>query len=92
MCSTYSIYYDEQYNNNTYLILILYTIILNIFQAYPLDMSQYNSLFNNTRIPMANQDVLHNNTSSKHIVVMRRGHFYKFDVLDNQGTYTKIHY
>lgn len=50
-------------------------------------MSQYSSLFNNTRIPMTNQDVLHNNASGKHIVVMRRGHFYKLDVLDNQGTY-----
>ncbi|XP_060847233.1 carnitine O-palmitoyltransferase 2, mitochondrial [Rhopalosiphum padi] len=56
-----------------------------MYNAYPLDMSQYSSLFNNTRIPMANQDILHNNTSGKHIVVMRRGHFYKFDVLDNQG-------
>ncbi|CAI6355523.1 unnamed protein product [Macrosiphum euphorbiae] len=56
-----------------------------MYNAYPLDMSQYTSLFNNTRIPMTNQDVLHNNTSGKHIVVMRRGHFYKFDVLDDQG-------
>lgn len=49
-------------------------------------MSQYNSLFNNTRIPMINKDILHNNSSGKHIVVMRRGHFYKVDVLDDQGT------
>lgn len=48
-------------------------------------MSQYSSLFNSTRIPMINKDILHSNTSGKHIVVMRRGHFYKFDVLDNQG-------
>lgn len=48
-------------------------------------MSQYNSLFNNTRIPMINNDVLHNKGSGKHIVVIRRGHFYKFDVLDDQG-------
>lgn len=34
---------------------------------------------------MINKDILHNNTSGKHIVVMRRGHFYKFDVLDSQG-------
>lgn len=34
---------------------------------------------------MIDKDILLNNTSGKHIVVMRRGHFYKFDVLDNQG-------
>lgn len=34
---------------------------------------------------MIDKDILHNNASGKHIVVMRRGHFYKFDVLDNQG-------
>jgi len=56
-----------------------------MFQAYPLDMSQYNSLFNSTRIPMKNKDVLRSNLSGRHIVVMRRGHFYKFDVLDDQG-------
>jgi hypothetical protein len=48
-------------------------------------MSQYSSLFNNTRIPMINKDILHSCKSGKHIVVMRRGHFYKFDVLDHQG-------
>lgn len=56
-----------------------------LFQAYPLDMSQYSSLFNSTRIPMKDKDILHSSTFGKHIVVMRRGHFYKFDVLDNQG-------
>lgn len=71
-------------------VTIYFDFILKKLQAYPLDMSQYSSLFNNTRIPMINQDVLHNNTSGKHIVVMRRGHFYKFDVLDNQGTYSSI--
>lgn len=48
-------------------------------------MSQYSSLFNSTRIPMNNKDILHSNKSGKHVVVMRRGHFYKFDVLDEQG-------
>lgn len=48
-------------------------------------MSQYSSLFNSTRIPMINKDTLHSKPSGKHIIVMRRGHFYKFDVLDDQG-------
>lgn len=48
-------------------------------------MSQYSSLFNSTRIPMINKDILHSDPSGKHIIVMRHGHFYKFDVLDDQG-------
>ncbi|XP_050529275.1 carnitine O-palmitoyltransferase 2, mitochondrial isoform X2 [Daktulosphaira vitifoliae] len=56
-----------------------------LFNAYPLDMSQYSSLFRSTRIPMVNKDILHKNDSSKHIVIMRRGHFYKIDVLDEKG-------
>lgn len=34
---------------------------------------------------MHTKDILHSNPSGKHIVVMRRGHFYKFDVLDAKG-------
>lgn len=34
---------------------------------------------------MINKDILHSNTSGKHIIVIRRGHFYTFDVLDDQG-------
>lgn len=51
-------------------------------------MSQYHSLFNSTRIPMIGKDILYNNPSGKHIIVMRQGHFYKFDVLDNKGNYS----
>lgn len=34
---------------------------------------------------MTNKDILYSNTTGKHIVVMRRGHLYAFDVLDDQG-------
>ncbi|XP_050425951.1 carnitine O-palmitoyltransferase 2, mitochondrial isoform X2 [Adelges cooleyi] len=56
-----------------------------MYNAYPLDMSQYSSLFNSTRIPNIKKDTLHKNPSGKHIVVMRGGHFYKFDVFNDNG-------
>ncbi|XP_022914689.1 carnitine O-palmitoyltransferase 2, mitochondrial [Onthophagus taurus] len=53
-----------------------------LFKAYPLDMSQYPSLFNTTRIPEIDKDRLYTNHKAKHITVQRNGYFYAFDVLD----------
>lgn len=55
------------------------------FNAYPLDMSQYNGLFGSSRIPEIGKDRIVNDTKSKHILVQRRGYFYTFDVLDDEG-------
>ncbi|XP_014488998.1 PREDICTED: carnitine O-palmitoyltransferase 2, mitochondrial-like [Dinoponera quadriceps] len=57
-----------------------------LFKAYPLDMSQYKNLFNTTRIPQLEKDRTFHDSSAKHLVVMRRGHFYAFDVLSANGT------
>ncbi|XP_074596788.1 carnitine O-palmitoyltransferase 2, mitochondrial-like [Brevipalpus obovatus] len=51
----------------------------------PYDMSQHYNLFETTRIPFVDIDVLQNFQSSKHIVVMKNGNFYTFDVLDEQN-------
>uniref|UniRef100_A0A674JIC8 Choline/carnitine acyltransferase domain-containing protein n=1 Tax=Terrapene triunguis TaxID=2587831 RepID=A0A674JIC8_9SAUR len=53
--------------------------------AYPLDMSQYKRLFNSSRIPKLNKDELFTNEWGRHLLVMRNGHFYVFDVLDPGG-------
>lgn len=55
-------------------------------QAFPLDMSQYSSLFNATRIPETGKDRLARFDNAKHVLVMRGGHFYVFDVFDKDGT------
>lgn len=60
-------------------------------QAFPLDMSQYGSLFNTTRIPKINKDSLFQNESAKHMVVMKGGHFYIFDVFDKDGKLSASH-
>jgi len=45
-------------------------------------MSQYKNLFNTTRIPELGKDRIFYDPSAKHLVVLRKGHFYAFDVLD----------
>ncbi|XP_070558107.1 carnitine O-palmitoyltransferase 2, mitochondrial-like [Ptychodera flava] len=57
-----------------------------LYKAFPLDMSQYKNLFNSTRIPKQHKDELFSDTSARHIVVMRNGHFYVFDVIASDGS------
>ncbi|CAG9855125.1 unnamed protein product [Phyllotreta striolata] len=52
-----------------------------MFNAYPLDMSQYPNLFNTARIPEIDKDRLYHNSNGKHITVQHKGHFYAFRVL-----------
>ncbi|XP_076658046.1 carnitine palmitoyltransferase 2 [Halictus rubicundus] len=56
-----------------------------LFNAYPLDMSQYHNLFNTTRLPKLDKDEIYQDNSARHIVIMRKGHFYCFDVIDENG-------
>lgn len=57
--------------------------------AYPLDMSQYFRLFNSTRIPKLNKDELMTDEKGRHLLVLRKGNFYVFDVLDKDGNIVK---
>ncbi|KAI4502095.1 hypothetical protein M0802_002777, partial [Mischocyttarus mexicanus] len=57
-----------------------------LFKAFPLDMSQYQHLFNTSRIPLQGKDeIYHDDNGGRHLIVMRKGHFYAFDVLDENG-------
>ncbi|XP_043485114.1 carnitine O-palmitoyltransferase 2, mitochondrial-like isoform X2 [Leptopilina heterotoma] len=56
------------------------------FKAFPLDMSQYANLFNSTRIPEQNKDRIFLDKSARHLVVMRGGNFYSFEVLNSDGS------
>ncbi|KAF8888280.1 acyltransferase ChoActase/COT/CPT [Infundibulicybe gibba] len=51
----------------------------------PLDMDQYSRLFGTSRIPTQRGCKMQVNPESRHIVVMRRGQFYWFDVLDDEN-------
>jgi carnitine O-acetyltransferase len=48
----------------------------------PLDMYQYSRLFGTARVPTEHGCVIGQDSDSKHVVVMCRGQFYWFDVLD----------
>jgi len=50
----------------------------------PLDMYQYSRLFGTARIPTQDGCKMQSDDHSKHIIVMRRGQFYYFDVLDSK--------
>eukprot|EP00731_Ephydatia_muelleri_P037937 Em0604g4a len=46
-------------------------------EGFPSDMSQYSRLFSSTRIPHQHKDELLTFQDSRHVVVLRRGHFYE---------------
>ncbi|XP_010862457.2 carnitine O-palmitoyltransferase 2, mitochondrial [Esox lucius] len=60
-----------------------------LVNAYPLDMSQYFRLFNATRIPKQGKDELFTDAKGRHLLVMRQGHMYVFDVVDRNGNLVK---
>ncbi|XP_061593336.1 carnitine O-palmitoyltransferase 2, mitochondrial [Cololabis saira] len=53
--------------------------------AYPLDMSQYFRLFNSTRIPKRGKDVLFTDEKGQHVLVLRKGNLYVFNVVNRDG-------
>ncbi|XP_060629518.2 carnitine O-palmitoyltransferase 2, mitochondrial isoform X2 [Anolis sagrei] len=57
--------------------------------AYPLDMSQYFRLFNSARLPKPNKDELFTDENERHLLVIRNGNFYVFDVIDKDGNILK---
>lgn len=56
-----------------------------LVNAYPLDMSQYFRLFNSSRLPRPGRDELVTDDKARHLLVLRKGNFYVFDVLDQDG-------
>ncbi|KAI0028481.1 carnitine acetyl transferase [Vararia minispora EC-137] len=54
-------------------------------RGIPLDMSQYRRLFGTARIPTDRGCVMASAEESRHVVVLRNGQFYWFDVLDEEN-------
>uniref|UniRef100_H3CJU3 Carnitine palmitoyltransferase 2 n=1 Tax=Tetraodon nigroviridis TaxID=99883 RepID=H3CJU3_TETNG len=61
----------------------------HMVNAYPLDMSQFHRISNSTRIPRRGRDELVTHEEGRHIVVMRKGNMYVFDVVDRDGNLLK---
>lgn len=80
---------------------VIATYVSFAFKAFPLDMSQYKNLFNSTRIPKLRRDeiVKFDAKAHRHMLVIKNGQFYTFDVLDQNGDlnspeyiYANLHY
>ncbi|XP_034234835.1 carnitine O-palmitoyltransferase 2, mitochondrial [Thrips palmi] len=56
-----------------------------MFNAFPLDMSQYDGLFNATRIPRKDKDQIYRKSEARHVLVLRNGNFFVFDAIDENG-------
>uniref|UniRef100_A0A8R1HRG9 Carn_acyltransf domain-containing protein n=1 Tax=Caenorhabditis japonica TaxID=281687 RepID=A0A8R1HRG9_CAEJA len=56
------------------------------FNAYPLDMSQYKSLFCGTRIPKRGKDLLYLEPTAKHFITIYKGVPYSVRILDDTGS------
>ncbi|TFK62476.1 acyltransferase ChoActase/COT/CPT [Pluteus cervinus] len=59
-------------------------LVPDTVRGTPLDMSQYLRLFGTARIPTKRGCKMEAHPDSRHVVVLRRGQFYWFDVLDNE--------
>lgn len=56
----------------------------DMVRGTPLDMFQYTRLFGSSRVPTEDGCRMESSPSSRHVVVMRRGQFYWFDVMDQE--------
>ncbi|XP_066913642.1 carnitine O-palmitoyltransferase 2, mitochondrial-like [Clytia hemisphaerica] len=56
-------------------------------KAFPLDMSQYGRLFNSTRVPAPEKDILKTNKDGRHILVIRNGNIFTFDAIKADGSF-----
>lgn len=50
-------------------------------------MIQYTNLFNSTRIPEIGKDRIYQDKNQRHIVVMKKGNVYTFDVINENGSF-----
>jgi len=57
-----------------------------MFNAYPLDMSQYSYLFNSTRVPKLEKDELKTVPEGRQILVIRNGNLFLFDAMNEDGS------
>ncbi|XP_036609299.1 carnitine O-palmitoyltransferase 2, mitochondrial-like isoform X2 [Trichosurus vulpecula] len=60
--------------------------IASMFNVYPMDMSQNFRLFSTSRLPKFARDTLHTDERAKHLLVLRNGNFYIFNILQSNGT------
>jgi carnitine O-acetyltransferase len=57
----------------------------DMIRGQPLDMYQYSRMFGTARVPTESGCIIGQDSDSKHVVVMCRGQFYWFDVMDEEN-------
>jgi len=57
------------------------------FLSRPMDLSPFFRLFNSTRIPKRRVDELFTDDKARHLLVMRKGNMYVFDIVDRDGNF-----
>ncbi|KAM8999793.1 carnitine O-palmitoyltransferase 2, mitochondrial-like isoform 2-T3 [Sarcophilus harrisii] len=62
----------------------------SVFNVYPMDMSQNFRLFSTSRLPKLAQDKLLTDERAKHLLVLRNGNFYIFNILQSNGTMIQV--
>ena len=83
---------DKYWNKVKWMPKMFATPLSASMQVFPLDMSQFANLFQSTRIPMPERDMIQRFPESRHILIMHRGRFYTFDVLDQNGNIFEPNY
>ena len=73
---------ESYWNKVNYFPKKIATPLAYLFQTFPLDMSQYSRLFQTARIPRNEEDEIRTFSDSKHILIIYRGQFFTFPVLD----------
>ena len=58
-----------------------------MFKAFPLDMTQYERLFNSTRIPKPVKDELKTVKDGRQMLIIRNGNIFLFDVIKEDGMF-----
>jgi carnitine O-palmitoyltransferase 2 len=78
---------DNFWNRVRWMPGMIATPLAYLFQAFPLDMSQFSNLLQSTRIPMTNgRDAIQRfPADTRHVVILHMGAFYTFDVYDESG-------
>ena len=61
---------------------LIATPLAYAFKVFPLDMYQHPNLFQSTRLPKPERDAIQKFPDAKHMLIIRKGHFYTFPVYD----------
>lgn len=60
-------------------------------RGQPLCMADYTRLFSSVRVPLLGRDRIETHSNTQHIIVLKRGHVFAVDILDDHGALLPLH-